>query len=463
MSDDRDPYQVLATLFLGNGASEAHSVHDARLAPRSEASRASATLVGARSSSLSLSAPNQSSTQAPLLRITAAVTGHLPVMAGLWATQFADRVGASDGPTGLIRCERELVHAEILRGGGRHVGVRHGEELSSWLSRAARLVRRWVVGIPTSAEAATVLDPRFANVVLLTSADEAAVAAARAVIASIGDAAQARGAPCALGMVIVGAPPERVQWMADELGAAAPRGVDLPLHGAIQRMDRVESSERYGFEAPTATRIEEILQALESGASDAVDRFAGDGVDGGRTPPRRAASAATKSAAVGPAPVDSPRNPTAEPEIAAARSTSAAPSVAHPMSTHGTPPTSALPQDLAPLIPTLRTASLRCPLASAVELAVDSRGGLHLIAPAPACSSLRTARHWAEVNSELLRRALPALSAAPLRIVERVVSSDATAVEALHGLGIALDLVVESRIGADAHWHHLPLNAAAKE
>ncbi len=448
MTSDRDPFEVLAALFLPEERSTAAAVDagprhpsDAGVRPAAHASNG-----GPRSSSLSLAgaveapaAPERATVRPrreSLLHITAAVTGHLPVMAGLWATQFADRVGGSDGPTGLIRCERELVHAEILRAGGRHVGLRQGEDLHQWLARAARLVRRWVLCIPSSAEPGAALHPGFTDAVLLTSADEAAVAAARGVVEAIGAAARAQGRPCCLGMVIVGAPPERVQWMADELGSQAPRGVDLPLHGAIQRMDRVESSERYGFEAPSPPQIPDLLRVLEEAAHQAVDRLGGDGVDGGRRPPRAPMTPSAPSTA--------PSAPEATP--IAAPAPAAAPSLPHALAAH---------------VPGLTAVDLRCPVAPEVELATDASGRLHLVARAGAAESLRAARRWAEVNAPLLRRAFPLLGAGPLRLVERLVTADAVAVESLHGCGVALDLLIESKVGASTCWHCVPLNAAA--
>jgi len=445
------------------------------------------------------------------MRITAAVTGHLPVMSGLWATQFADRVGAADGPTGLIRCERELVHVEIMRGGGRHIGLRQGEDLIPWLRRAARLVRRWVVCIPTSAEPQTVLDSGFADAVLLTSADEAAVAAAQRVIESIGTAAANLGLPCALGVVVVGAPPERVQWMANELGAHSPRSVDLPLAGAIQRMDRVESSERYGFEAVVPPSTADLLRTLESAAHEAVERMHGDGVDMDRRPPMRrvgrppatatetepraheARAAAQSREAEALALARAAEPPVAAPTLDAtvARPAAHAPP-APPVDRaaafeRGTPFVAPRPADLSPLIAGLAALDMRCPSAPAVELAHDRAGRLHLVTAVEHLAALAGARRWAELNAPLLVRAFPALASSSGAvgtggrlgpIVERVVTLDATQVESLHGGGMALDLLVEFRVlvgsgngaMADAarngghgasQWRHVPLNAAA--
>lgn len=499
----RDPYDTLASIFLGTDADRAPS-GDGPVAGTAAAGSNGGSSADIRSSSLSLAEADgrnaamhrQGDDRAArvdrceradrsgranradrtdhsgrisgggLVRVTAAVTGHLPVMAGLWATQFADRVGTSDGPTGLIRCERELVQVEILRGGGRHIGLRQGESLESWLRRAARVVRRWVLCLPLDEDPATVLDPGFADATLLTSADEAAVAAARSVIESIGVAAARLGTTRSLGVIVCGAPPERARWLADQLAAQALQGVDVPLAGSIQRMDRVESSERYGFEAPEAPRAADLLRLLESAASDAVERLHGEGVDMDRLPPRRPAAPSRSD--------PQPAGPHADAPFAGALEP-------------------ALPESVAPVIPGLIPLGMRCPVVSEVELACDSEGRLHLVTSLERMTALAGARRWAEVNAPLLARAFPALRGfgersepaqgssppvgpAPRReIVERVVTLDATLVETLHGGGLALDLLVPLRMVAGVpqqglarsgttavHWHHVPLNAAAR-
>ena len=62
------------------------------------------------------------------------LVGNVPVMAGLWTTQYADEVGRHHGPTALVRYERdevtvELLRAEIVRGMGL-IGCRKVSEIN---------------------------------------------------------------------------------------------------------------------------------------------------------------------------------------------------------------------------------------------------------------------------------------------------------------------------------------------
>lgn len=486
----QDPYDALAAIFLGNG----HGEERERTPPRDAgiaASAAAAPRQRPHSSSLSIGDRPQPS----LLRVTAAITGHLPVMAGLWATQFADRVGSVDGATCLIRCERELIQAEILRSGGRQIGVHHGESFEQWLERAAQLIRRWVICLPAQCDPQEALDEGFAERVLLTSADEAAVAAAQRVVDAVAAAARSAGRIVSLGVVVVGAPGERVGWMVDQLGSQAHGSVDLPLAASIARMDRVESAERHAFEVEQAPRPSEVLRLLEQAASRAIDRFADEVIDDRRRPPRaartelpppepvvegsgsRAAAARVVAAAsADPVTVAAPVV-TASPVMIPSPVAPAAPMASSSAGATAMPEASTAKAAPSMDTPTLLLArhiggvtalDLQCPLASAVELAVDALGRLHLIVPLEQSVALRAARAWANTNQELLRRAFPQLGRTfggdgpeSLTIVERVVTRDAAAVESLHGSGLALDLLVEVRLGASISLHHVPLNARA--
>ncbi|MBX3356096.1 MAG: hypothetical protein KF724_10430 [Phycisphaeraceae bacterium] len=508
--ESRDPYDALAAIFLGPrsassaappapelrsqrspGSEPRESIHSR--SPGNEGREAVTSRAGRLTlRSASISVPDASCVS--LIRATAAITGHLPVMAGLWATQFGDRVGMAEGPTGLIRCERDLVHAEILRGGGRQIGLHQGECLDEWLTRAARVIRRWIICVSGTSAPDEALHDGFAERVLLTSADEAAVAAARRVIDAVSERATEHGMAASLGVVVVGAPPERVQWMMDELGGGASGVIDLPLVGAIPRLDRVDSSERHCFEVASAPEAGHLLSVLESAASRAVDRFHDEAMVTERRPPRSMAPRPVAEpppvvhhdaptprivtldeeppSSSGPLPfedgstdVEAAREMPIEvgPGLEATTLTQGAAAPEAPASETG----DASPSDLARLLTTVEALDFRCPVEPAIELASDQQGRLHLVAPVEAMTSLRSARRWATTNAALLVRAFPGLTcsagvAPPPEswIIERVVTREASGVEGLHGCGVALDLLVS--IPGSASAVHVPLNALAK-
>jgi hypothetical protein len=77
--------------------------------------------------------------------IEIALVGNLPVMGGLWLTQYADQVARREGPTALIRLERGQVTFELLRSPA-HRGLldaaKTAEDAIAELTRAAK---RWIV------------------------------------------------------------------------------------------------------------------------------------------------------------------------------------------------------------------------------------------------------------------------------------------------------------------------------
>lgn len=89
--------------------------------------------------------------------VVTVLVGNLPVMAGLWTTQFADAVGRLSGPTCLVRFERGDVTVELLHSDGRQLPAPAPSALSRWLPRGASSARRWIVCLPAQTPAAEVL------------------------------------------------------------------------------------------------------------------------------------------------------------------------------------------------------------------------------------------------------------------------------------------------------------------
>ena len=483
----RDPYDVLASVFLGqtqpreatssslsarpSAAGSAPANAPEALRPGgAQVANPSAGSAGPAASLRAAGGGGQGAAAAPVIRATCAVAGHLPMMAGLWSTQYADRVGERDGPTCLVRFESGHAQVELLRAGGRVVGLRPAEDLLAWCRRAASLVRRWILVPPATAPAEEWLDPVFHERVLLTSADEAAAAGAARRLAELAAAGAGAAAPT-VGLVVMGAPPERVEWLLGHVaGQSGVAGlVDLHLEMAIQRMDRVESSERYGFDldAPVAPSL--LAERLGDAASDALRRLEEPPLRLERTPPPRRfvppplslvphedeVPAPVEAAAPAPAPA-----PAAAP-AAAAEVVSAPADVPAPAAAPAPAPAAPIAADaagpMASHLPGLMPLGVRPPAARCVEVAVDRGGHLHLVVDPLHVSHLPAARAWALEQADLLALAVPGLSRGQPRL--DVVTRDAVAVAHLHGIGAALHLLVEVDAGSVRLVRHVPLNA----
>lgn len=473
----RDPYDVLASVFLGqtqpreatsSSLSARPSAAGSAPANAPEALRPggahvanpSAGSAGPAASLRAAGGGGQGAAAAPVIRATCAVAGHLPMMAGLWSTQYADRVGERDGPTCLVRFESGHAQVELLRAGGRVVGLRPAEDLLAWCRRAASLVRRWILVPPATAPAEEWLHPVFHERVLLTSADEAAAAGAARRLAELAAAGAGAAAPT-VGLVVMGAPPERVEWLLGHVaGQSGVAGlVDLHLEMAIQRMDRVESSERYGFDldAPVAPSL--LAERLGDAASDALRRLEEPPLRLERTPPPRRFVPPPLSLVPHedevPAPVEAAA-PAAAAEVVSAPADVPAPAAA-PAPAPAAPMAADAAGPMASHLPGLMPLGVRPPAARCVEVAVDRGGHLHLVVDPLHVSHLPAARAWALEQADLLALAVPGLSRGQPRL--DVVTRDAVAVAHLHGIGAALHLLVEVDAGSVRLVRHVPLNA----
>ena len=106
-------------------------------------------------------------------KLTIAICGHLPVMAGLWVTQYADRVAEEHGATGLVRLEGGRCSIEIFRS-SRRVERPEGVDLAAAAGLVAEGIRRWVVCVDDR-DAAEAVRAGADEVVILTAAEQPAV------------------------------------------------------------------------------------------------------------------------------------------------------------------------------------------------------------------------------------------------------------------------------------------------
>ena len=198
--------------------------------------------------------------------VTVALCGHLPVMAGLWVTQYAEKVAAEHGPTGLVRLEGGRCLLEILRPDRGTVGLAEGRrpvDLSEEVSQlASGSIRRWIVCMDDRDAAASVRAGAD-QVVILTASDKPAIveayrlaksAAARAVDPDSLD----------LGLVMVGMDDEQAERLSGRLGPVASRHLDreLPVTATVRRIDVVEGSIRQMFEESARVPAEEIVETI---------------------------------------------------------------------------------------------------------------------------------------------------------------------------------------------------------
>jgi hypothetical protein len=435
--------------------------------------------------------------------VTTVLVGNLPVMAGLWTTQFADAVARIAGPTALVRFERDDVTIELLRADGRQVPPAGPAAVSRWLPRAASTVRRWLICVPAETSPAEVLSVGQ-EILLMTGADEAAVTGAYLRLKYLADEGVNAGTPIErVGLVIVGATTEQAAHAAARLGDAARSflGVDVETVACLPRIERVESSARATYPAEECPPIAQFTRELESARAGASHRFDAD-------MPAASLVMHTETTAVEPkfpsmpqpfssrqeplAHGDSAMNTTHAPQSGATEHVAHTSHTAHaPQSTHTshaaphtshtathtshvathTPhaaparsapafaalPVAELPLKLVPLLRGLRPLGISCPMAPDVELALDDERRMHIVGRSDQLARVRTARTWATMHRELLGMAFAELKDG-FEVRERILLGDAREAISLHGTGVLLDVLVVAETPSGRVHVVVPLN-----
>ena len=428
--------------------------------------------------------------------VTTVLVGNLPVMAGLWTTQFADAVARIAGPTALVRFERDDVTIELLRADGRQVPPAGPAAVSRWLPRAASTVRRWLICVPAETSPAEVL-AAGQEILLMTGADEAAITGAYLRLKYLGDEGVHAGTPIErVGLVIVGATAEQAAHAAARLGDAARSflGVDVETVACLPRIERVESSARATYPAEECPPIAQFTRELESARVGASHRFDAD------TPEASLVMHADTSAvepkfpsmpqpftsrqeplAHGDSTMDTTHAPrsgqaehvahTSQPSHTpqSTHTSHAAPHTSHtaPHTSHAAPartapafaalPIAELPLKLVPLLRGLRALGISCPMAPDVELALDDERRMHIVGRSDQLARVRTARTWAAMHRELLGMAFAELKDG-FEVRERILLGDAREAISLHGTGVLLDVLVVAETPTGRVHVVVPLN-----
>ena len=384
--------------------------------------------------------------------VTTVLVGNLPVMAGLWTTQFADAVARIAGPTALVRFERDDVTIELLRADGRQVPPAGPAAVSRWLPRAASTVRRWLICVPAETSPAEVL-AAGQEILLMTGADEAAVTGAYLRLKYLADEGVNAGTPIErVGLVIVGATTEQAAHAAARLGDAARSflGVDVETVACLPRIERVESSARATYPAEECPPIAQFTRELQSARVGASHRFDAELPAASLVMHTEAAAVEPKFPSM-PQPFTSRQEPLAHGDSAmdtthAPHTPHAAPHTPHPAPARTAPafaalPVAELPLKLVPLLRGLRALGISCPMAPDIELALDDERRMHIVGRADQLARVRTARTWAAMHRELLGMAFAELKDG-FEVRERILLGDAREAISLHGTGVLLDVLV---------------------
>lgn len=195
-------------------------------------------------------------------RRTLVLVGHLPVMSGLWLSQYADRVARDRGAVCMLRLEHDAVTLEVLRANGRRPAVRPQASLAEALRAVAPTVSAWMV-VPRANDAVEI-PSAIEEITILTGADEPAVVSAYRLVKSCVESSAAAGAILPpISVAVLGADDEECARVAEKLDKTtrAFLHVELPVRGGLQRVAPVESTFRGTFDAE-APKLAQVLSMI---------------------------------------------------------------------------------------------------------------------------------------------------------------------------------------------------------
>ena len=390
-------------------------------------------------------------------RRTLVLVGNLPVMNGLWLSQYADREARENGPVCLVRVAADSVQIELFRAGSRRPSIRPQARYEEALRAIAPIVSQWLI-VPRQSDAIEIPEGTD-DIVVLTGADQAAIIAAYRLVKGAHETiTRIGGARPSVSVAVLGADADETAHVAARIGeaAGAALSVTIPVRGGLQRVAPAESSFRGTFDdpAPSLARVCEIIAAAAGAPSmpqpspeperpalgEAPLRFAPrserrapaarptvEAIPFRSEPPR--GGRGTEPVRTPPVARTEPRSEALNREILAEssamlREASAATAGAtrapyFASAVHGpsaAPPVArivegGMPESLVPFVSGLERIDHVAPRCERVEFALGEGGRLHMVCRIDDLRMLNRARAWLDENASLFRRAFPEVTA----------------------------------------------------
>lgn len=440
------------------------------------------------------------------------IVGHLPVRASLWLGPYMDAVAREHGPAALIRLDGEEPALHLVADDEHNATFAKARSLRELVLDLRHVVRRWVVRPPIGATPETLLQAGPDRLTLLTSVDQAALVHGYRVVKELVLAADHLGRPRPrVGAAVLGVDRDRADIALARLSATtgAYLDMDIPLVCALPRIDTgPQTRGMRSFPGQPCPPLDEILGWLRS-ATPRVETPAPSvtppPIPTPTPPPIPVLPAVAAAPPVAPVPLaPAPAFPvsTDRPtplvlDISGAESPEVADHVPPPLPS-ASPPLPAVPRTqayaggaqaklypkgfaevepkhppaarepdaagrpvaLSSYVPGLRGLPARCPDHETVELAVDDRGRLHLLAPETAQQSVPVVEHWAIAHRELIGLACPTEAIDPRRRpITHLFFADPLRAAALHGSAFALHLLTTVEVDGRSGWYVATLAA----
>ncbi len=372
------------------------------------------------------------------LPIEGLILGHLPVSASSWVKTYAAmRARALGGPVGLVRVMGDSMAIDL-------VGVdRQGGSEALTLDEAIEALRRRAVSVVVRTD--EIREPELARhgvdgLVVLSGADEAAIAGAFRTIRSVVEEATRHGEIPAIRCAIFGEPRERAQEAFDRLARSVRHSLscDLAFGGSVQRLASETSETLYA--GATTVSCADLLQRLHT-------------QPGGGYPPRPSpespGSLDTTKAQEEPevltqAGVDDGAETDAAPGTSIeAPQPAPSPAALDDATVDDVPARPDLASLLAGVIEGACPTEIRSPYAPEIEILLDGEGFVRVVSGMDDLGRAMGVLAWAQDHEALLRLAEPSIRGVREALV--VVCDDARDARAL--LDTAHRVVLRVRLG----------------
>ncbi len=377
------------------------------------------------------------------LPVEGLILGHLPVSASSWVKTYAAmRARALGGPVGLVRLMGESMAIDLVGVDSRGAG----ESLT--LDEAIEALRRRAVSVIVRTD--EIREPELirhgiGGLVVLSGADEAAIAGAFRTIRSVVEEASRHGEIPAMRCAIFGDARERAEDAFERLARSVRHSLscEIAFGGSVQRLASEVSATLYA--GPATISCGALIERLHgegvappehgrpevparSDIEDAtIPRERPDAVEAiGASAPASEAEAVETSAGTGAEAVEATR---AAPEQHDA-----------PAAPAGDDNTATL---LAGVLEGARGTQIRSPYAPEVELVLDGKGRLYAVADMDDLGRALGVLCWARDHEELLKLAEPAMQEVDGGLV--VVCDDAKRARAI--LDTEHKVVLRVRVG----------------
>lgn len=393
-----EEFDALADLFLGpSPAPSRESDDEATLSTPLEPAHTDPHEIGLPPTLREPEAPGPVPRPASI-EVEAMLLGHLPVLASAWVRQHAAARAASlGGPVALVRLQAGTLTVELVGHDPADPANLAERAPMQAVATAYRHASAMLVRVDETAEPQLLESPAVTGVTVLSAADEAAVVGSYRVIKAASDGAGDRRITVAW----MGSPPDRVEEARAKLDRAVEHflTVELRHEPVTGRLDATTARTIYRGQCDLdiATLLRSLTMPTPHVGADVAADVVADVVPEVVVVPRGRVDRPAP-----PRPADAPQP---------------AHSIAPPLKSEPEPASNAASAGACPL-PGLTAVAVRCPDATTVQLALDGRGHLHLLAlaeagdvsPAEAVEHLLTAAAWARKHRDLLALALPRLA-----------------------------------------------------